>query len=227
MLPKLLMRDALLHGRMLLISYGIFAAFQLYFVLRVDSSRFWLVAATIYASFLAITVFAREDKFQSTAWTCTLPVSRRAIVQARFVEAWILVAASLAIATLVAAVLPGSRVDVSAVVQTDALLLAATVVTLVVSLMLPFLVRFGLLGVLIFLVAMQVIGSGLLVVTVMLGNRDGGRVNLGLHAIAGAVRAAHAALPPVVFDLLAVALLFVVNWLGYRLAVFFFDRREL
>lgn len=226
MLPRLLLRDALLHGRMLLISYGIFAAFQLYLVLRVDSSRAWLVFASIYASFLAITVFAREDKFQSTAWTLTLPVTRRDVVRARFLEAWILVVAALVAATILAVVIPRSQVELSVLIQPESLLMAATVITAVVALMLPFLIRFGLLGMMIFLVGAQVLGAGLLVAAVALRGRGGG-LRLGFSAIADAVRAAHGALPHSAFYALALAFLVAVNWAGYRLAVRLFRGRDL
>lgn len=226
MLRKLLLRDGRLHGRTLLISYGVFLAFQVYFLLRVDSARPWLVFASVYAAFVALSVYVREDKFQSTSWTCTLPVSRRGVVRARFVGAWILAVAALAAATILAAVLPGSRVGVPDVLEAETLLLAATVITVVVGLMLPFVIRFGLLGLMIFLVGAQVIGAGVLLMAGAFERREGRRLSLGFSVVADGVRAAHSALPPALFDLLVVALLLAVNWAGYRLALLLFGRRD-
>lgn len=227
MLRKLLKRDLLLHGRMLLISYGLFLAFQLYTVLNVESARTWAVFASIYASFLSITVFAREDKFQSAAWTCTLPVTRREIVRVRFLGAWLLVTAAMVAATMIAAVTPWSIVRPSEVLRPDTLLVSAAVVTLVVALMLPFLIRFGLLGVMIFLVATQMLGAALLVVAVAFRRRGSGSLRLDLSAIGDAVGAVHAALPWPVFAVLVLAVLAFLNWGGYRAAVWLYQRREL
>jgi len=226
MLRRLLVRDWLLHGRMLLISYGLFAAFQVYFILRTNSTRHWLVFASVYATFLAISVFAREDRFQSTAWTCTLPVSRREVVRARFVGAWILVTTALVGSMLMAAVIPGSIISVTEALQPATLLLAATATSLVIALVLPFLIRFGLLGLLIFLVAAQVLGSAALVLAIALDGGGGAGKSM-FSFVTDAVRATQGALTPAPFYLLVAALLMAVNWVGYRFAVRLFTRREL
>jgi ABC-type transport system involved in multi-copper enzyme maturation permease subunit len=227
MLPKLMVRDALLHGRMLLISYGLFAAFQAYFVTRIDDARPWFVFAGIYAAMLSITMFAREDKFESTAWTCALPVTRRDVVRARFVAAWLLVAAALVVGTILAAVMPGSQVGLARLLELDTLLVGATAVTVVLALMLPFLIRFGLMGMMIFLVLGQVVGAGVLLLAIVLRNNGGGELRLGIRAIAGGVSALREAMPVALFQLLVVVLLVGVNWAGYRLALFLFRRRDL
>lgn len=226
MLLRLLRRDLLLHGRMLLISYAIFLAFEAYFALRVSSARFWLTAAAIYASFLSITVFAREDKFGSSAWTCTLPVRRSQIVRARFAAAWLLVAAALATGAAMAALLPGTRVVLAEIFRPATLLSAATAVTLVVALMLPFLIRFGLLGIMIFLVGIQLLGAGVLALAMVLG-RHGRHLTLGIGSVFHAVRSAYEAFPPAISIVLTIALLFAINWAGYRFSVFLFRRRDL
>lgn len=226
MLLKLLRRDVLLHGRMLLISYAFFLAFEAYVAFRVSSARFWLTGAAIYAAFLSITVFAREDKFGSSAWTCTLPVRRTQIVRARFVIAWLLVTAALATGAAMAALLPGTRVVLEEILRPTTLLCAATAITLVVAPMLPFLIRFGLLGVMIFLVGAQLLGAGVLALAIALG-RHGRHVSLGISTVAGAVRSAYGAFPPAVSVLLSIALLLAINWAGYRFSVFLFRRRDL
>jgi ABC-type transport system involved in multi-copper enzyme maturation permease subunit len=227
MLRKLLWRDGLLNARMLLINYAIFAAFQAYFLLRVESARAWLVFASVYAAFVSLTVLTREDQSRATALTCTLPVTRRDVVRARFAGAWLLAMAALATGTILAAVIPGSRVAVADVFRPETLLLAATAITIIVGLMLPFVIRFGLLGLIIFLVGAQVIGVGVLLLAGSFERREGRRLSLGFSAIADGVRAAQDALPNALFYALAVALLVAVNLAGYRLARCLFERRDL
>ena len=227
MLRELLRRDLLLHGRMLLVSYSLFLAFQVYLLLRMDSDRLWAVSATLYASFLAITVFAREDKFRSSSWTCTLPVTRSQIVRARFVGAWILVVGAMAAGTTLAAVLPGSLVAPAGILEPSALLLVAVVITLVLSMMLPFLIRFGLVGMLVFLVGAQVLGAGLLVFAIVTGGRGRNGIRFVFSAVRNGVLALHEALPAPLFYAVVIAALVAANWTGFRLAVFLFRRREL
>ena len=64
------LRDWILHRRQLLIIFALFGAFQIYFVTRASSSPAWTVFATLYASFLSMSIFVREDMFRATAWTC-------------------------------------------------------------------------------------------------------------------------------------------------------------
>ena len=216
--------------RALVAIVGIYLAFEAYFVCRISSPRHYLVFASIYASFLTLTLFLREDKFHAAAWSCTLPVSRRDLVRARFLCAWILVAGNLTLALVLAALMPWSAVRVAAALDPATLFLAAAAVTIVLALMLPFAIRFGLLGVMIFLVGIQILGSAALLVAV--NTRGSPHASRGL--IAGGIEALTEDLvtlrnllsPPGFYLAVAVALM-IVNWLGYRLAVALFRRREL
>lgn len=229
MLHRLLMREWILTRRALLAVVGIYLAFEAYFVCRVSSPRQFLIFAAVYASFLTLTLFLREDRFHATAWTCSLPMSRRDLVQARFLGAWLWVAGSLFLALVLAAVMPGSVVWVAAVLDPATLLLAATAATVVLALMLPFAIRFGLLGVMIFLVCTQLLGSAVLVIAVYSRGRppSEGIITGGMEALTEGLVAMRGFLSPAVFYLATAAVLIAVNWLGYRLALAMFRRREL
>jgi len=231
MLRDLLHRDWILHRRVLLISYAIFGAFQIYSALRVSSPRAWLVFASLYAGLLTLVVFAREDKFRSTAWTCSLPVSRRQIVRARIVGAWILVLVTVVAATVLCSLIPGSKVSIASIVQPTDLLISLGLVTLIVAVLLPFTIRFGLMGVLIFGVVMQLLGGGLLVTAMLMNSRGKGGTGRpildALSVVTEGLVAAREALTPVVFQILVLAVLVGFNWLGYRFSTFLFRRVEL
>jgi len=232
MLPKLFIRDWILNRKIVLINFAVFSAFQVYSATQVSSARVWLVFASIYASFLAVTIFIREDKFGATGWACTLPVTRRELVLARFIEAWVMVLVALGAMTLLAAVVPGSVVSPADLLQPSTLLISATIVTLVLSLMQPFTIRFGFLGVMIFLIGMQVLGVVLL--TALMALRRSGVLSGSGRPIADAIStlgsglaSVREALSPTPFVLLLLIVLLLTNWLGYRSAVFLFRRREL
>lgn len=230
MLRDLILRDWTLNRRGLLAMCAIFAAFQVYFVLRVDSPRFWLLATCLYASFLTVIPFTREDKFGSAGWTCTLPVTRPRIVLARFVEAWLLVLGWLGVSFLMAALIPGSRIALGSLGDAGTILAAASAVTLFLSLWLPFTIRFGLLGLLIVAVGAQVLGTVALAVTVTLSRAAKTSVAEVIGAVVAALRSAlailHAAMPPAGFYLLVVAVLAGLHAASYLGAVALFRRRE-
>jgi hypothetical protein len=230
MLPKLFLRDWILNRKIVLINFAIFSAFQIYSGTQVSSARVWLVFASIYASFLAVTLFIREDKFGATGWACTLPVTRRELVLARIIESWVMVLVALGAMALFAAIVPGSVVSPAELLQPSTLLISATIVTLILSLMQPFTIRFGFLGVMIFLIGMQVLGVVLL--TALMALRRSGSVNGrpiadAISTLGSGLASVREALSPTPFALLLLIVLLLTNWLGYRSAVFLFRRREL
>jgi len=229
MLPKLFLRDWILNRKIVLINFAIFSAFQVYLATQVSSARVWLVFASIYASFLAVTLFIREDKFGATGWACTLPVTRRELVLARFIEAWLMVLVALGAMTLLAVVVPGSVVSPADLLQPSTLLISATIVTLVLSLMQPFTIRFGFLGVMIFLIGMQVLGVVLLTALMALrrsGSVTGRPIADAISTFGSGLAFVREALSPTPFVLLVLAALLLTNWLGYSSAIFLFRRRE-
>lgn len=228
MLRRLLLKDWILNRRALLIILAIYAAFQIYLVLRISHTKPWIVFTCVYASFLTIVPLTREDKFRAGAWARTLPVSRAELVGAHFIGSWLMVTAACLTALALAAALPGSRVDPALVLEPRALLLAASFVSVILCLLVPFTLRYGLMGVMIFLVAFQVLGVVALFVAVATGGMK--HVEAGVRAafaLAGSgVDAARDVLPPAVFALAAVAALSALNWTGYRFALALYNRRE-
>lgn len=229
MLRSLIYRDWMLNRLHLLIVLGIFSLFQIYFVLRTDSARMWIVFSGFYLAFQTFVPFSREDKFRSGGWTCTLPVSRPAIVRARWIGAWILILAGFLVALALGLVLPGSRMEVGEALTPDTLLLAAAVISLLLLPLLPFTIRYGVAGILIFAVVAQLLGAALLVVAILGG---GGAAGVGrvIHRTIEGTRAGllamQAAMSPAWFHVAALGAVVLVNWLGYRLAVALYRRRE-
>jgi hypothetical protein len=230
MLHKLLHREWILIRRALLAIVGIFVAFQAYFVCRASSPRQYLIFAAVYAAFLTLTLFLREDKFHATAWSCTLPICRQDLVRARFFGAWIFVTGNLVLALVLAGIMPGSAVQVADAFDPATLFLAAVAVTIILALMLPFAIRFGILGVMIFLVGFQIIGTVVLLVAVYRRGSTGaskGILAAGIESLSDGFVALRQLLSPPGFYLAAAIALIIINWLGYRLAVELFRRREL
>jgi hypothetical protein len=230
MLPRLLLREWMLARRALLALVGIYLAFQAYFVCRASSPRQYLIFASVYAAFLTLPLFLREEKYRATAWSCSMPVTRQDLVRARYFGAWIFVAVVLALALILAGIMPGSRVQVPAVLEPSTLLQTFAAVTVVLVLMLPFTIRFGALGVIIFLIGIQMLGAVVLLIAVRTGGGSGaskGLLSGGMAALGGGLAALRDLMGPAGFNAAAVVCLLLANWFGYRLAVMLFRRREL
>lgn len=228
MLLELLRRDWFLHRRALLTVILIFSAFEIYFVLVANQPRVWLVFTCIYISFFVIVPLTRDDKFRALAWAATLPVTRADLVRARYVASWVIVAVAFLEVLLLAVFLPGSKLAPALPVDPRSLLSAATVVTIIFLLVIPFTVRFGLIGIFIGLAALQLVGAGLFVFASATGNFEaveGGVASVFKPPIA-AVAAIRNSLPDLAFNLAAVLALVLINWIGYRLALALFRRRE-
>ncbi|MGD8867295.1 MAG: ABC-2 transporter permease [Gemmatimonadales bacterium] len=228
MLLEFLQRDWYLHRRALLMVILIFSAFEVYFVLVANHPRMWLVFTCIYISFFVIVPMTRDDKFRAHAWASTLPVTRADLVRSRYVASWVIVALAFLPAFALAAFLPGSKLASALPVDPRSLLLAATVITIIFFLVIPFTARFGLMGVFIGLAAIQLIGAGLFVFASATGSFEA--VEGGVAAVfkppIAAVAAIRNSLPSIAFNIMALLTLVLINWLGYRFALMLFRRRE-
>jgi hypothetical protein len=230
MLPRILRREWILHRQVVMIMFAIFGAYQVFALMSMDSARAWIVFAALYASFLTAVLFIREDKFRATSWTCILPIKRIELVRARFIASWAMLVAALGGATLLAAVLPGTKFPASEIFDTSTLLIVATLTTLVFAWVLPFSIRFGMAGIMVFLVGAQLAGVLLLLIGSRINRTSGnaGRpIRTALAAISDTLVSAREALSPTLFVVVVIVALVATNWLAYRFAAFLFDRREL
>jgi ABC-type transport system involved in multi-copper enzyme maturation permease subunit len=176
---------------------------------------------SIMLTFLPISVLAREDKFDALTLGCSLPVRRRTIVQARFLMGWVGGLLGVLVTFTVVGLLPFTLFSPGDLFAVGPLLTAFVMVSLVISMVMPFTMRFGFRGLLILLVALQALGVVLLTLTQMLGSsRDRRLVDTiisgfqSLEATFG-LGGARVILVAVVLALLTVAYL-VSTWLFER-----------
>ncbi len=225
----LLRRDLLLHWRVLAPSALIFAAFQAWFITEVNRPTLWLVFACVYMSFLTVIPINVDDKAGTAAWSCTLPVTRADLVRGRYVTAWAMVVGFFAVGVALAAYMPGSKLSATMLLVPDRLLLTIGIVTFILGLLIPFTLQFGLMGVMLMLVVLQIVGAGLFVVAKLTGAMDAveGGVAVPFRALAAGITALREALPSPVFQLVLLAVLVLLNWGSYRFALALFRRKEL
>jgi hypothetical protein len=120
--------------------------------------REYLVLSAVLCALMPVSVFAREDKFKAAPLTFSLPATRRATVRARYALAAGCGASGMAVALALAMLWPWSRFEASVVLDPPTILFAFTAVVGLASLLMPLVFRFGLFGLIWFLVALQVLG---------------------------------------------------------------------
>lgn len=188
------------------------------------SARAVAFFAGLMAAVFPVALVTREDKAGAMALSCSLPVTRRTIVRARYVLGVALAVLGVFVALTIAALIPTSSVPASALFSRSPLLLALALALLFMSLMLPLTLRLGAMGLIVLMVVLQVIGVILLTVVQLTGsNADLWLVTL----LVDGVTRLRDALGVGPFQLLLLAGLGALVLASYALSVRVFQRREL
>ena len=225
MIFKVMLKDLLLNRTPLLLNLVILEACLLFFAVRSDDLPPHVFAgfAGLMGAFIPVTIIILEDKFKAMAFGCSLPVKRKTIVQARFLLS--LGASSLLVTAtfLLAATIPGGHFRPGDLFAGKPLLVSLAVVTLVLSFLLPFSLRFGMAGIMIFLVTLQVLG--IVLFTVARATRSAGDKSIvrELFHTLGQVRES---MGDGAFHLLAAVFLLGLLGLSYGFSVRLFEKRE-
>jgi ABC-type transport system involved in multi-copper enzyme maturation permease subunit len=223
MLRNALRKDLLLNARHL---WGILPWFLwvAYAMGEPGAGRFTAVGAAFIGALMATTMAAREDKLRTAATLASLPVSRRTLVEARYLVAYIVGAATYLVVVVMAAALPWSVQRAADLVDVRTLLLTVTLASMAIALLMPVVIRHGLLGVMVFLGAFQLLGVVVMVAFEFFGSRSAVGV---FSAIERRITALHQGLNQPVVILETAAVVALATWLSYRLSVFFAERRDL
>jgi ABC-type transport system involved in multi-copper enzyme maturation permease subunit len=222
MLRNALRKDLLLNARHL---WGIVPWFLwvAYAMSEPGAGQITAVGAAFIGSLLATTIAAREDKLRTSATLASLPVSRGTLVEARYVVAYLVGAATYLAVVVMAAALPWSVQRAAELVELRTLLLTLTLASTAIAVLMPVVIRFGLLGVMVFLGAFQVLGVAVMVAFEFFGLRSAVGV---FSVIERGILALHRGLdqPVVIVETMAAVALAI--WLSLRLSVFLAGRRE-
>ena len=155
------------------------------------SAGSYVVFGCLVSAMAPVSALATEDKFRALAYACSLPVRRDDIVLAKYLSAWLAGLAGYLALNVVGLLMPRTSLDAAALLRVEMFCNALLTMALVIGLLLPFTLRFGLIGLLLFGVFAQVLGALALVLTVaspqwfnlqaMLGALADGRAALRAH----------------------------------------------
>jgi hypothetical protein len=226
----LVRRDWILNRVSISMALFVFATFQVLFVqAQLDLPYVWVFLTCMWAALITLSPLAREMADQGAAWSCTLPASRIDLVRARYFGAWLLAAVGYLVALSVALLAPGSTVVPSFAIDLDTLLVGATIVSVILVFLMPSVIRFGVKGVFVLLVPLNLLLPVVFVVSKATGTQDSLENSLlaGLQSLATVIAGLRDGLSRPLFYIAIVLLLFALNWASYRVAVALFMRREL
>jgi hypothetical protein len=228
MLLELLRKEFLLNKRhfaLLAAVFGLYMGFMGWRAVSPGETRFSVVLSLVWLLVMPVTLFTREDKFQAVGFHCSLPVTRREFIRARYVLAWLLVGGGAVLTGVYFLAAPWSAVRWEWLIDPDTLCVAALFAGAGIALLLPFTVRFGVMGVVVFFAALQGLGVVFFLVAAVGGGQ--GFIRELLSGVATAYHMAQGNLGLLAFAGLLVAGLALMNVASYRLSVWVFGRRDL
>jgi ABC-type transport system involved in multi-copper enzyme maturation permease subunit len=225
---KLLRKDLILNGKVIGATYLFWSVLWLGFPIRDYGEKLspamWAGMVSVACAFLPVMMIGREDKFKAAALACSLPVTRKDIVLSRYAGGWLvaLVAAAVAVAAML--LLSSWGVVMLAGPVTMVPVVATVVMGIVLALMMPLALRFGIAGVIGILVALQLLG----VVTLLAGAMFGGGdfIRVALRGIASVVTRTHEALGPTGLAAASVAAVLALNIASCRLSILVYRRQD-
>ena len=224
MLRNALRKDLLLNARHF---WGILPWFMYVVYVLIREPQMTGVTAggsMLIGALVAATLAAREERLHTAATLASLPVRRRTLVEARFIVAFLVGVGMYAIVAAMAAVLAGPAQHAADAFRPNTVLVSLAFATMAIAVIMPIVLRFGLVGALAFIAAFQVLGAVLFAAFEFFGLRWAGRV---FGAAERGMQAWHAALGRPIPVLETAIVVGLSVWLSFRLSVFLAERRDL
>jgi hypothetical protein len=160
----------MLNKIVLWISPPMIIGFLIYACLQPDINRMFVVMACLISFMIPIQIIGREEKLKGNALTCSLPVKRGTIVLAKYLMGWLSMSACLVFSIIFGLIFPGSMVEAGQLLTLKTLFIAFVVFTILLGTVLPFAIRFGHVGLMLFLVGCQVLGIILFMIAALAGS---------------------------------------------------------
>jgi len=223
---KVLRMEFVFFRRQFAIILAILSVYFGWMIYRASSPRFFLVLTSLTIGLaMPFGILTREDKFKTASFVCSLPVRRSSILLAKYAISWITVGIALVYSIVLAAVLPFAKVPVGEILNPKSLLISLALISLFFSFILPFTTRFGLTGIIIFLVGTQMLGIVMLLLGQFLG-RQNNPLRAFIRAVEGGFRSVlnHPSTPGFLLTLAAAIL--VLNAASFIISRALYARRD-
>ena len=220
---SLIRKDLLLHKMPL---YGFMLASVVYlgwFASQIDSPNSYITFVCMIAGVLPMVLIAREDVLRTDAFICSLPVTRRQVVQAKYVISW-----AMCLVIIVIGLVLYSIFATEECLEIWSLSTAGRVfmtLSLGLGVALPFALRFGWIGLTVFGVGMQILAMVVYLIAKTFVTSL--RLPDVFNAISKCIEGLDSRLGDPLFLAAVIVVLAIFNLASCRIAVALFERREL
>jgi ABC-2 type transport system permease protein len=154
---NLILKDLILNKKFLLWVGLSFIIYMGFFGSRIDNPKIDTLFITFLGFIVPVMIFSREDKFKATPLSCSLPTTRRQIILARYILGWTLMLVFCVLGTMAILVAPGHKLGPSNFLNVRIIFLALAFMTLYFAVLMPLLIRFGIVGFFVFLISLQLL----------------------------------------------------------------------
>ena len=220
---KLIRKDLILHKKFALWTGILYPLYLGFMGSRVDHLSLLPVLGGFLYAIVPLILFGREDKFKAEAFGLSLPVTRRECLRARFLLSWGLMLLMYAVGSVLMVAVPGAKLEAAAVFSPKMILLSLAFMAVYFGILMPLFVRFGQVGMLVFIVALQVIGVLLMVFRSAVGMTTVKKLFRLIPDGVAAVQSSLGAAPAV---LVVLALLALLSYGSFELSAAFLQRKE-
>ncbi len=224
---KLLRFEYLLNRRPLLVTWAVFTAFFAFASAQIESPRVLVVMLSVMIGLsVPFTILGREDKCKIGTLVCSLPVRRTAVIASRYIAAWAAIGLSLAYALVLMAVLPFSKLAPGDILSLRTLVASLFLISFIFAVLLPFVVRFGMTGVIILLVSTQLLGVLALFLARFIGGK-GNPLHVFFRAVEGGLKALLTREPTPGFILAVLGAAVALNAISLAISRALYARKDL
>ena len=220
---KLIRKDLILHKKFVIWMGILYPLYLGYMGSRVDNTTLLPVLGGFLYAIVPLILFGREDKFKSEAFGLSLPVTRREYLWARFLLSWGMMLLMYAVGSILMVVVPGAKLSAATVFSPNMVLLSLAFITVYFGFLMPLFVRFGQVGMLVFIVVLQLIGVLLMIFRNVAGVNT---IKKLIRLIPDGIAAVHSSLGAVPSFLAVLALLFLLTYASFELSAAFLRKRE-
>jgi len=222
---NLILKDLILNKKFL-IGIGLFyVPYMAYFGSRINNPRLAIAIGAFLTALAPLMTITREEKFKAAQLSCSLPATRKQIVQARYVLGWLTMTGLYALIAPAMVLFPGSKLSWMSVAGGKAVLTALAFLTLFFGALMPLMIRFGLVGMFSFLIGMQLLG----IILMVLRTQGISLINIKgfIAGIRNALLSLNESLGAPGYFVALLAVLILVNLASLTLSVALFRRKDL
>jgi len=218
---KFVLKDFFLHKKYILSLGILYPLYVGWFGSRLHNPTVYALIAAFMYMIVALFPYTREDKLKAVGLSLSLPATRREIILGRFLTSWTLMIGLWILGTAVALFIPGGKLGASKLLGLGTILTILAYMTAFLAAFMPLVVRFGMVGIMIFLVAMQVLGIVAMLLRARIRN-----LKVIIGSVGRGVAAAQEALGPAVAAAAVLIVLLIVNYASFELSAFLFKRKD-